>query len=516
MKTVRIIVMLFAAMFLPFIADSTEDRTIKRTKPDQTSAPEQRLALIIGNSAYKSSPLKNTINDANDMEKALRNMGFQVMSRINASRRDMIEIISEFGKRLKHNDVGLFYFSGHGIQYNGENFLVPTDANIQKESDLEFESVHARRVLSEMSDAGNRLNIVILDACRNNPFPRSFRAVREGLAQMNATRGMLIAYSTSPDSVASDGSGRNGTYTENLLKYMTSPGLKVEEVFKKVRIGVMTETSDKQVPWESSSLTGDFYFASSGAVVDAPAISPTKATLSVESNISGAKVLIDGKDVGITPIKDMPVSVGEYRLTVEKDGYESYQKQVRIETGRAINLYVDLKQKKSDDSASVQLPSASEEPKYSTGKQPMAFSESDLRLSKDGRPTEYTNNQFQNNGNRTISDRATGLMWQKSGSPNTLNYEQVHVYLEELNRKKFAGYSDWRLPTVRELMTLITQDKQSNGLYINPLFDSEQIWCWSSSVYARNNNSIWRVGFEDGDLYMGVKSNSYYVRAMRE
>jgi len=173
----------------------------------------------------------------------------------------MEKAIRNFGKRLrKYGGVGLFYYAGHGMQINGRNYLIPVDAEIDTESDVNFEAVDAGRVLGKMEDAGNNLNIVILDACRDNPFARIFRSVSQGLARMDAPTGSIVAYATSPGSVAADGMNRNGLYTSMLLKHMTTPGLSIEEFFKIVRIDVMNGSGRKQVPWESSSLTGDFYF----------------------------------------------------------------------------------------------------------------------------------------------------------------------------------------------------------------------------------------------------------------
>ena len=223
-------------------------------------ASKRGLALVIGNSAYKSAPLTNPTNDAEDMMTALEDLDFEVIHRSDASQKEMEEAIRDFGKQLREFEVGLFYFAGHGIQVDGRNYLIPVDAQIETESDVKYESVDAGRVLGKMEDVENDLNIIILDACRDNPFARSFRTQSYGLAKMDAPKGSLIAYATAPGSVAADGTGRNGIYTKHLLKYMREPGLPIESVLKKVRIDVMEETGDKQVPWESSSLRGDFYF----------------------------------------------------------------------------------------------------------------------------------------------------------------------------------------------------------------------------------------------------------------
>jgi hypothetical protein len=220
----------------------------------------RRVALVIGNSAYPAARLKNPVNDARDMAAALKSLGFEVILRENASLAQMEGAVDEFWGKLKKGGAGLFYFAGHGLQVQGKNYLVPVDAKLSAEQDAKYKCMDAGLVLGRMEDAGNGLNLVILDACRNNPFARSWRSATEGLAKMDAPRGSIIAYATAPDSVAADGQGRNGVYTEKLLKAMHLRGKPVELVFKHVRDEVMSATADKQVPWESTSLRGDFYF----------------------------------------------------------------------------------------------------------------------------------------------------------------------------------------------------------------------------------------------------------------
>lgn len=226
----------------------------------------RRIALVIGNSAYTTAPpLKNPANDARDMAVALKALGFEVSAGINLGQREMKRLIREFGQRLKGGGHGLFYYAGHGVQARGHNYLVPVDAEIQSEADVEDSGVNVNLVLSYMDDAQNHLNIVILDACRNNPFARSFRSATEGLAQVDAPTGTLIAYATAPGRVAADGVGENGLYTSELLKAMRIPGLTATEMFMQVRREVMSRTGNKQVPWEASSLTGSFYFTPRGS-----------------------------------------------------------------------------------------------------------------------------------------------------------------------------------------------------------------------------------------------------------
>lgn len=221
---------------------------------------DRRVALLIGNGAYKTSPLKNPVNDARDMAATLRDCGFEVIQRENLTRREMEEQIREFGKQLTRDTVALFYYSGHGLQVKGNNYLVPVDARIEKEQDVDYEGVDVGRVMGELESAGSRLNIVILDACRDNPFARGLRSMQRGLAVVSAPTGSVIVYSTAPGMVADDGDTRNGRYTAELLRTIREPGLKIEDVLKKTRIAVREKSKGMQIPWETSSIDGDFYF----------------------------------------------------------------------------------------------------------------------------------------------------------------------------------------------------------------------------------------------------------------
>ena len=248
----------------------------------QPAAPtvERRLALVIGNGAYDVSPLRNPVNDARATASALRQSGFQVTERINLTQAQMREAIREFGDRLHAGGVGLFYYAGHGMQVKGRNYLIPVRTDIKREDEVADQAVSADAVLQKMESAKNRLNIVILDACRNNPFARSFRSNAQGLAQMDAPSGTLLAFATAPGSVAADGSGANGLYTQHLVASLKTPGLKIEDVFKRVRVAVKRDSNGLQVPWENTSLEGDFYFRPGSGTPAALAV-PTVPTAPV-------------------------------------------------------------------------------------------------------------------------------------------------------------------------------------------------------------------------------------------
>jgi len=224
------------------------------------SVATNRTALVIGNGDYKSAWLKTPVNDAEDMANVLTETGFKVTLKTNVTLREMDTAVREFGKALQRGGIGLFYYAGHGLHINKSNYLIPIDAKIETESDVKYEAVDAGRILDKMKDAGNKLNIVILDACRKNPFSRNFRTSNDGLTFMDVPIGSLIAYASVPGRLAVDGDGRNSLYSKHLIENIKTPGLTIEQALKNVRIAVTTKTLNQQVPWESSLLKGNFYF----------------------------------------------------------------------------------------------------------------------------------------------------------------------------------------------------------------------------------------------------------------
>ena len=226
------------------------------------SSSERRVALVIGNSAYQhTAPLANPTNDAQDVAQALQKFNFQVILKTNADLETMADAVFQFGEKLKGGGVGLFYYSGHGLQVKGENYLLPVDANLQREDDVKRKAISANDIVDKMGEGKSHLNLVFLDACRNNPFPSGTRAVSRGLGGMSAPNGTLLIFSTNPDNIAQDGDGRNGTYTKHLLQQISDPGVEVGMLLRKVRTAVKDETAGQQVPWENGSIEGEFYFS---------------------------------------------------------------------------------------------------------------------------------------------------------------------------------------------------------------------------------------------------------------
>ncbi len=255
----------FFLLLTTFIFTNAQQRELESKNTQQRElqiidTEERRVALVIGNGAYADAPLLNPTKDAKDITKALTALGFEVIHKENVRQNDLKKAVREFGQKIRRGGVGLFYYAGHGVQVEGNNYLIPIGATISHEAEIEYESVDVGFVLAQMEAAENRLNIVILDACRSNPFARAFRSAKNGLASLDAPSGTIIAYATGPGKVASDGEGGNGLYTLELLNVMQKADMKIEEVFKSVRIAVQKKSSGSQTPWESSSLIGDFYF----------------------------------------------------------------------------------------------------------------------------------------------------------------------------------------------------------------------------------------------------------------
>ena len=224
----------------------------------------KRVALVIGNARYKFNPLNNPVNDATDMAASLRSVGFDVIEVKDATLKQMREATRRFADKLEVSDVGLVYYSGHGIEVKGTNYLIPVNADIRREYEVVDQAFDASNLLRMMESlqgsVKKRVSILIVDACRNNDLPKSWRSTNNGLARMDAPAGSFISFATAPGQVASDGNGRNSPYTKHLLNALKQPNVPIEQVFKQVRRNVMDETGGEQVPWENSSLIGDFYF----------------------------------------------------------------------------------------------------------------------------------------------------------------------------------------------------------------------------------------------------------------
>jgi tetratricopeptide (TPR) repeat protein len=250
----------------PVVVAKTEQGPVGSTPPPPlVPAKEVRVALVIGNGNYLQAPqLVNPPNDAADIATALRRLGFDVVEGRDLDRHGLEDKIREFGRKLDGATMALFYYAGHGLQVAGRNYLVPTDAKLERPGDLSFETIDVGQVLAQM-DTEKRVNLIILDACRDNPLARSLArslgtrsiAVGQGLATVQSAVGTMIVYATQPDNVALDGQGRNSPFTGALLKHLATPGLEIRTMMTRVRADVVAATNERQVPWDSSSLIGE-------------------------------------------------------------------------------------------------------------------------------------------------------------------------------------------------------------------------------------------------------------------
>ena len=227
---------------------------------DVAYTTHKRLALVVGNADYQYFPLANPVNDAKDISAKLKNLGFDVILLTNKTKEQMEHAIDNFGSKAKDYDVAMFFYAGHAIQHNGKNYLLPVNVSswdVDDEWKIEHDCMPVDRVLTNMEYSKCKLKLVVLDACRDNLF-RSIYGI--GLSPVNASAGTFIAYSTSPNTKALDGTGRNSPYTAELLKRIDTKQLKIEDLFKQVRKGVLEKTNGQQLPWDQSSIVGEFFF----------------------------------------------------------------------------------------------------------------------------------------------------------------------------------------------------------------------------------------------------------------
>jgi hypothetical protein len=427
------------------------------------AATERRIALVIGNGAYSSGPLKNPVNDATDMAAVLKKLGFIVTLKKNARLQEMDEAIEELGNKLKRGGVGLFYYAGHGVQVNGANYLLPIGAKINKEADVKYQAVDANRILDEMATANNGLNIVILDACRDNPFARSFRSASRGLAIVSsAPSGTFISYSTSPGNVARDGDRRNSPYAAALIKFMQKPGVTISDVFINVRTKLKKETG--QVPWELSSLEGEFYFV------------PGSSKTATDVNTSGKMV---------TETDESKPSA--------TDELDEEQRKVELEKQRLEKEEALLIEKK-----------ALEEKRQKIEDEKAALEAKKSRTLAMARPPEVKkDSRFTDNGNGTVTDTKTGLMWAARDNGSDINWHNAKSYCENY---RGGGYTDWRMPRYDELaglydasLTGYVMDCDSNEMVkLTHLIHLSCCCPWASETHGSNGAFfLFNVGYEN-------------------
>jgi hypothetical protein len=434
-----------------------------------SSATEQRIALVIGNGNYMTAPLRNPVNDATDMALVLKRLGFKVTLRTDSNQRVMERSIRDFGKQLRDGGVGLFYYAGHGVQVKGSNYLLPIGAEVESEGDVKYEAVDAGLVLAKMEDAGNGLNIVILDACRDNPFARSFRSGSRGLARMDAPTGSILAYSTAPGSVAADGAGRNGLYTQYLLKHISTSKAKIEDIFKQVRIDVLRESGKKQTPWESSSLMGDFYFNSgkTGSSQSARAIGVEKRQS--PQNLNAEEELWEIVKTS-SVAEDFLMFLDEYPNS-------------RFTTHARLKIQ-QLKRKQNAQTLTAAVAPAVVKPKPVKSVTESADSNAGV-ISSEGNYTKYSTG--------IVYDKKTGLEWY-AGPDRDMSWYEANSWIKNLD----VGGGGWRMPKEKDLRSLywkrtgtrnITLLLKTTGWYVWSIMTAASGGSWCHYFYFQGSGS---------------------------
>ncbi len=538
--------LILTLLLFTLFAEATNDRSIYR----KTYANENKVALVIGNSSYTNfSVLKNTINDAEDMRDVLKAKGFDVLFLKDGDLRSMEKILRKFSYKLKKGGVGLFYYAGHGLEIEGNNYLIPTKAEIPEQDEVKYESLAVNLVIDKMKNSHNRLNIIVLDACRSNPFGRDGGG---GLAQINSARGMYIAFATAPGKVASDGgNGKNGLFTKHLIYNISQPNFTLNEVFKQTRASVDKESNSQQLPWTSSSIIGDFYFQLNDAKVTTAPPAPLVVAPSMSDEDRAELANYRQNKIDAEQAKEK-AKLEEFRriakLKEEKKAkakadelaeFEQYKrdklkreaqakkerlaKEVREAKAKeeAKNRYT-LTIKPTPSNAKVQITNI--KPRYKDGillkkgiykikvsKKGYKSVRKSISLKKD-LTYKVVLKKEEKKIKKVSKKNLKGIvkigkrMWQDQSINKTklMNWNQAIAYCRNL---RLGGYSDWSLPSSGVLSG--SRSHKSKLKYL-ALF-----WYWSSTTDASGTSNAWVVYFYDGgDTYDG-KSNSHFVRCVR-
>jgi uncharacterized caspase-like protein len=474
------------------------------------AATESRTALVIGNSAYSSGPLKNPVNDAADMAAMLKKLGFTVMLKQNAKLQEMDEAIEAFGNSLKRGGVGLFYYAGHGVQVNGTNYLLPVGARINKEADVKYQAVDANRILDEMATANNGLNIVMLDACRDNPYARSFRNATRGLAIVSsAPSGTFISYATSPGNVARDGDGRNSPYTKAVLENIDKPGLTINDVFMNVRTKVKRETG--QVPWELSSLEGRFYFTLQGSGQNKLSAISSSEQQPESDEIAQQKVALERERQELA--REKQEIERQNALNAEREQLATERRKIEAErqtlaTGKSLSPFNADATTKNNENLNKFLGDDFFK-KFFGDVHSSSFSNA-VVTSRDGRFIAY------NNG--TVLDTKTNLMWASKDNGSSINWANAKSYCENY---RGGGYKDWRMPTQDELAGLYDRgtgyrpdcapDDATNKVHLTNLIT---LSCWVGWASERRDSFAAYFNFGDNLRWWYPQSFDAVPRAL--
>jgi hypothetical protein len=546
---------------------NAKDRAEEAVVPVSGSASAQRrVALVIGNSHYASKPLRNAGHDAADLARELEGLGFQVTLKQDLNHSKLKYAIDRFGKQLKKSSVGLFFYAGHGIQVDGENYLIPLGAQISEPELVEYEAVNAERVLAWMRSAKNALNIMILDACRSNPFPAVFRDGGAGLAAVKQMpRGSIVLFSAAPGEKAADGQGRNSPFTRALLANLRQPGLTAMQALQSVQTSVYLNTGGKQSPWlQNSPLMGKFYFQLAGGPGTVPPGSDPRKKR-IDKLLKEAEVFFDSGDLttpegsnakqrfravlaldpmnqkaraGLQRIVAQYANWAESRIRAKDyakaEQYLKRAEQVKEGNERVLALRDELRkaqqqaafqaeqkrqdlarQKAAEEDARQARLEKERQAKAEAVRKEQARKEADRKLNQASQAVERSSDgRYSKDRDGVINDSRTGLQWYV-GPDRTTNWYDAKKWVENL---RVAG-GGWRMPSRSELGGISQKGARNGGPeYLPAIFKTSGWWVWSGETHGASN--AWGFSFDGGeeswdDRGLDFFSMAFAVRSRR-
>jgi hypothetical protein len=566
-------VLFFLSFPPPVVSAESGSRSLTVRQKQPVAVGERRVALIIGNSSYLEAALKNPVNDADAMASVLRDTGFDVIVYKNADRRKMFAAIKEFGLKLKKSDVGLFYYAGHGVQIDSANYLLPVDlkgSDLQDSDDLRHSAFPLNELMDRMRDASTN-NIIVLDACRDNPFlARLSRSSSKGLTKITTPASTSILYSTDPGNTASDGvSGDNGVFTNRLVEAIQKGGLELVEVMREVAVNVSKDTNGAQRPIFDGVLSSKFYFR--------PSENTTKQATSSEPAGSSSSLTVDPKvleirywesaeksgnpydyqsylkkypsgdfaDLARNRLEQIKVKKAEVEKaseqkappervaarTVDSGALEMRYWESAEKAGTAVGYQSYLKKFPSGDFAELardrleQINAQKGQDSSKTGNQVVASLPPDKVTQKEAGKEKIASLLI---SELTVTDESTGLTWVRDANIlGKKNFNNVTSVINRLNRTEYAGFDNWRLPHDTEYYklhnTLEAEAKKTNSTVlqmINKVFKNYPDWgVW---VFAREpstprfgGNGAYTYDLSDGssrEVERDTTINFYMVR----
>ena len=486
----NLIILVVMAIKLDAFSDDL-DRAVKL----KLMQGEQRVAFVVGNNNYDSrylTTLHNPINDARSIRDVLKSRGFDVVYGENLTARAMKKRLKKFYKKIRNGGVGFLYFSGHGMEFDGENYLIPVDAQLNEKADVELDAISISTITKKMIKAHNRLNILVLDACRNDPFAKGSGG---GLSKIEP-KGTFVAYATAAGKTASDGRrGGHGLFTKHLISYMKKEGLPLYQVFKRTREKVYKESHHKQFPAIYDQVVGEEFFFTlpkTQRVVSKSSYSfktqkAKRYALTINTTPEDAKVQI--LNISSKYYDGIRLKKGSYTIKVSKSGYLSKQGSVELEDD--LNIDVSLEKIKS---------TYTHKTTYNKNKNKDGWDKSIFRGKR----------SYSKNTTHTVKDNLTGLIWQKGHSASEKTWSEAKNYCKNLS---LDGYSDWRLPSYNELYYLADRSKVDPAMDTR-YFDESKGWYWTNTK-RRLTSRIWIVNFYFGYSGYHPLSKRHYVRCVR-